>query len=563
LRQGIGVPPIAELLEKRTHKVANRDKYKGERTGFGIINDEEGRPLFAIFVKKKRKTHKHFEKLKLDGIPLVVRELPAMHAMGIDRTVKRRPAEGGISVGHVDISAGTIGCVVRKIGSSKKYLLSNQHVFGNSNDANIGDDIIQPGDFDGGASPADKIGELFEYEELLWCPACLSSPGSCDVNYVDAALCEPTFQGDVVEELLELSKAPIQYTTDPYAGLKIAKSGRTTAITRGRILISSWWGCVGYDAKLAYFEDQIVTTPYFCWGGDSGSLVIIDPYRDILTCEPEVGVRDIVTCEPEVGDRDISTDCSFPIQGGPLICWACEREHIAEETPQYLNVTISGISVCPIHCLVQPPTESAKVLTFAVQAMKAKPVINGAVGLLFAGSGLGHAVLSPMGRVVDAFGLDLVGAPQILTPIDLVVPRTSGGPYPDNCTWGYAFGGNFGTIRHYLNENDCTGDSEILILDTLEILIITNENKENPTRLKGIVEIWVRNSTLPDAFQYVRCFSNWNDPSIGDGVECHCGMIGTWNNQLECNDGEEVFTGGSVTIREAAWPDFNAPPPSP
>ena len=54
--------------------------------------------------------------------------------------VKRRPIESGFSVGHVKISAGTIGAIVKKSG--KRYLLSNSHILANSGKGKPGDKVV-------------------------------------------------------------------------------------------------------------------------------------------------------------------------------------------------------------------------------------------------------------------------------------------------------------------------------------------------------------------------------------------------------------------------------------
>ena len=79
-------------------------------------------------------------------------------------TTRQRPAPMGYSVGHPAITAGSIGARVVD-GSGNVYVLSNNHVLANSNDASIGDPALQPGPFDGGTS-ADRIGTLFAFQSI-------------------------------------------------------------------------------------------------------------------------------------------------------------------------------------------------------------------------------------------------------------------------------------------------------------------------------------------------------------------------------------------------------------
>ena len=43
-------------------------------------------------------------------------------------TGKFRPAPGGVSIGHYQISAGTLGCIVRDRTTGDRLILSNNHV---------------------------------------------------------------------------------------------------------------------------------------------------------------------------------------------------------------------------------------------------------------------------------------------------------------------------------------------------------------------------------------------------------------------------------------------------
>jgi hypothetical protein len=74
-----------------------------------------------------------------------------------------RPAPGGVSVAHFQVTAGTIGCL--SIGrtapsNTRLMILSNNHVLVNSNSAVFGDCICQPGPADGGRCPQDQIAIL-------------------------------------------------------------------------------------------------------------------------------------------------------------------------------------------------------------------------------------------------------------------------------------------------------------------------------------------------------------------------------------------------------------------
>jgi len=80
---------------------------------------------------------------------------------------KQRPLLPGISVGHIEVTAGTLGCfVTRSDSSGKAMILSNNHVLANENNAKKGDLIIQPGRVDRGQQPRDAVGRLFRFVRL-------------------------------------------------------------------------------------------------------------------------------------------------------------------------------------------------------------------------------------------------------------------------------------------------------------------------------------------------------------------------------------------------------------
>ena len=73
----------------------------------------------------------------------------AVSAAAVSNSLRRRlrPAQGGFSVGHYKITAGTLGTCCYDLSPfpsipSRFYILSNNHVLANSNDAKLGDPIL-------------------------------------------------------------------------------------------------------------------------------------------------------------------------------------------------------------------------------------------------------------------------------------------------------------------------------------------------------------------------------------------------------------------------------------
>ncbi len=215
-------------------------------------------------------------------------------------TDKFRPAPGGVSIGHYQISAGTLGCIVRDRTTGDRLILSNNHVLANSNDATAGDPIIQPGGADGGTVAEDLIARLERFCTIDFG----TTPGSdCGfasayagfgnaiasllgskhrlsvlqatpqaANLVDAAVARPINDADVLDEILNIGE--VSGTKDGTLGMQIRKSGRTTGFTTGVINTIEATVNVNYGlGKVATFENQFIAGP-ISEGGDSGSLIV-------------------------------------------------------------------------------------------------------------------------------------------------------------------------------------------------------------------------------------------------------------------------------------------------
>lgn len=190
-------------------------------------------------------------------------------------TWRVRPAMGGYSVGHHQITAGTIATGCYDWGAfpgvpSRYYVLSNNHVLANSNLANAGDAVLQPGRADGGVYPDDLFARLTRWVPIQWV-----TPTSQPVNYVDAALAEVPFQY-LNREVFWIGYVTKLYIA-PAVGTIVQKTGRTTNFTTGRVTNINATVIVNYAGRFARFERQILaqTQAGTAIGGpgDSGSLV--------------------------------------------------------------------------------------------------------------------------------------------------------------------------------------------------------------------------------------------------------------------------------------------------
>ena len=176
-----------------------------------------------------------------------------------------RPVPIGISTGHPDITAGTIGC--RVTNGTVVFALSNNHVYANENLATIGNAVIQPGTFDGGTSPADDIGTLDDFEPIDF------TPGATNLMDAAIALSSTALLGNATPS--SGYGTPKSATLQARINQKVKKFGRTTGQTSGNVFAINATVNVGYDTGVARFVGQIIITPgNFSAGGDSGSLIV-------------------------------------------------------------------------------------------------------------------------------------------------------------------------------------------------------------------------------------------------------------------------------------------------
>ncbi len=231
----------------------------------------------------------------LDGVLTDVIETGVIRALQ-SPTEKHRPAPGGVSIGHRDITAGTLGCLVKK--NARLVILSNNHVLANSNAAEIGDPVLQPGPHDGGRYPEEHIADLEQFVPLQFsglpseCPIATGIAGFLNriadllgssvrlqaidrqqkENLVDAAIARPLNPEDVKKVILQIGT--IQGVAEGTLGMAIKKSGRTTGLTSGEIQQVDVTVNVQYgEGKIAQFKDQLMAGA-MSQGGDSGSAVL-------------------------------------------------------------------------------------------------------------------------------------------------------------------------------------------------------------------------------------------------------------------------------------------------
>ncbi|UCC16232.1 MAG: hypothetical protein JSU58_07610, partial [Dehalococcoidales bacterium] len=190
----------------------------------------------------------------------------------VDPTARfERPVPIGVSTGHPDITAGTIGARVVD-NNNNVYALSNNHVYANSNNATIGDVVIQPGTVDKGTLADDGIGTLSCFVPIAF---------NGTANTVDAAIALTSAENLSNSTPSDGYGVPESSTAPATINLRVMKYGRTTGQTSGRVYALNASVEVNYgtdkegNPMIALFNGQIIVTPgRFSAGGDSGSLIV-------------------------------------------------------------------------------------------------------------------------------------------------------------------------------------------------------------------------------------------------------------------------------------------------
>lgn len=210
----------------------------------------------------------------LESYPVVVMPTGMLMALSDPTAKQSRPVPIGVSTGHPATTAGTIAARV-KDALGNVYALSNNHVYAGSNEAELDDNVLQPGVFDGGEDPTDAIGILDSFVPIDF---------SGGVNTVDAAIAMSS------RAMLHNSTPsddgygiPSSMTVAAFVGQQVKKYGRTTKLTHGEVTEVNVTADVCYEVvvlictKVARFTGQIgISTAGFSDGGDSGSLIVTE-----------------------------------------------------------------------------------------------------------------------------------------------------------------------------------------------------------------------------------------------------------------------------------------------
>jgi len=174
------------------------------------------------------------------------------------------PIQPGISVGNPKAKAGTLGLIVVDDATGARCIMSSSHVL--AGPAGLeGDPILQPSRFDSGSFAGDTIATLVHAPAPgLWGDAALAK-----LNGLRATKPASFDTGVVIDSAVE-----------PESGMLVAKTGRTTLTTHGRIEgVGTYFypdlpgGLTGF--RVVPLHDD-PTKHDLCAPGDSGALYVVE-----------------------------------------------------------------------------------------------------------------------------------------------------------------------------------------------------------------------------------------------------------------------------------------------
>ena len=336
-----------------------------------------------------------------------------------------------------DCCGGTLGSLIQDTGNHQ-YLLSNNHVLARSDQASVGDAIIQPGLIDNNCTPNGEGPGTSPVGSLTgWLPLS-SSATNADAAIAQVNSGAVSTTGNILELGTRqadgtLAAAPPGVSSTGGKGeaatlnLTVAKSGRTTGLTCANI------SALALDLNVDYYTDCAETKPYltksytnqlaisgnqFSDAGDSGSLVI-----DAGDAEPVglffAGGTDSSGVSQGVASPapDVLTELSAQLGGGATYSFVGGPDHAVS----CLNYGDSTVSVA--QNLTLTGAENARAQLAMAQA---RTLVNSSTGILGVATGKSsdHAGEAAVILYVDEAAS--VTAPQTVNGVrTLVIPTNA------------------------------------------------------------------------------------------------------------------------------------------
>lgn len=338
----------------------------------------------------------------------------------------------------VDCCGGTLGSLIQN-SSGRQYLLSNNHVLARSDQASVGETIVQPGLIDDNCMPYGLSGAaITPVGALTGFLSLKSSSTNADAAIAAVNSGAVNTSGNILElGALQangtLAAAPPGISSTGGKGesaslnMSVAKSGRTTGLTCASV------SAVNLDVSVDYFTDCAETKAYltriftnqigitgnqFIDAGDSGALVV-----DSSTAEPvglffAGGVNTSGVSEAVANPvADVLNELSSQIGGGTQYSFVGAADH-AVSCLNYGNSTVKSAQARALTAAQTARAESA--------LGQARMLVNRATGILGVATGKSsdHA-----GEAAVIFYVDAsmnVNAPATVNGVrTIVIPTTA------------------------------------------------------------------------------------------------------------------------------------------
>jgi hypothetical protein len=337
----------------------------------------------------------------------------------------------------VDCCGGTLGALIQDT-NNHQYLLSNNHILARSDQASVGDAIIQPGLIDNNCTPnGEGAGTSLVGSLTGWLPL------SSSTTNADAAIAQVNSHAvSATGSILELgtrqpdgtlSAAPPGISSTGGKGesatlsLTVAKSGRTTGLTCASV------SALALDLNVDYYLDCAETKPYltknftnqlaisgnqFSDAGDSGSLIV-----DAANAEPVglffAGGIDASGVSQGVASPapDVLNELSAQLGGGTTYSFVGGQDHAVS----CLNYGDNTVSVAQNFNL------SGSENTRAQRAMaQARTLINPSTGILGVATGKSSDHAGEAAVILYVDESMSVTAPQTVNGVrTLVIPTNA------------------------------------------------------------------------------------------------------------------------------------------
>src|SRR5437899_12713696 len=171
------------------------------------------------------------------------------------------------NIGNAFCCSGTLGSLV-KDSSGTEYILSNNHILADTDQATPGENISQPGLVDNNCQPATTVAHFTVAPHL-----------GTNVDAALAKLVAGTMNsGGSILGIGVPNPAPVSAKIN----MGVAKSGRTTGLTCGAVQsvntsvkVQYQKGCnQGLKFTISYTNQVVVASSTFSAAGDSGSLIV-------------------------------------------------------------------------------------------------------------------------------------------------------------------------------------------------------------------------------------------------------------------------------------------------